>query len=359
MKPSRKYLALKIGTVLAVAVAGYFIWDTLIRTDSLPEGFASGNGRIEAVELDIASKYAGRVLEVYVDEGDFVSAGQLLATMDTAVQEAELREAQAQLQRALIGVETAGSLVTQREAAKDAAGAVIAQRQAELNAAEATLGRTQELVDRGTAAAQTLDTDRASYESARAALSGARAELAAAEAGIGYARSEVIGAEADVEAARATIARIEVTIDDSVLMAPRDGRVQYRVAQPGEVVAAGGIVLNMIDLGDVYMNFYLPTAVAGRLRMGAEARIVLDAAPQYVIPATISYVADVAQFTPRSVETANEREKLMFRVKAQIPVALLQAHMHDVKTGLPGMAYMRLDPQAEWPQELQASLPGD
>ncbi len=123
------------------------------------------------------------------------------------------------------------------------------------------------------------------------------------------------------------------------------------------MVAAGGRVLNLVDLADVYMTFFLPTAAAGRVALGAEVRIVLDAAPQYVIPASVSFVADVAQFTPKTVETAVEREKLMFRVRAQLPPELLMKHILRVKTGLPGVAYVRLDPAAPWPAHLQAKLP--
>ena len=108
-------------------------------------------------------------------------------------------------------------------------------------------------------------------------------------------------------------------INDMVLKAPRNGRIQYRVVEPGEVVSAGGRVLSLVDLTNVYMTFFLPASRVGKLTMGGEALIVLDAAPDIAIPATISYVADVAQFTPKSVETQSEREKLMFRVKAQIP----------------------------------------
>ncbi|MCY1241500.1 efflux transporter, RND family, MFP subunit [compost metagenome] len=140
------------------------------------------------------------------------------------------------------------------------------------------------------------------------------------------------------------------------MRSPKPGRVQYRVAQPGEVLSAGGRVLNLVDVSDVYMTFFLPTAQAGRVAIGADARIVLDAAPQYVIPATISFVADVAQFTPKSVETEEERQKLMFRVKAKIPQDLLQKYIQQVKTGLPGMAYVKLDPNAEWPKNLAETV---
>jgi len=165
------------------------------------------------------------------------------------------------------------------------------------------------------------------------------------------------GAEAAVEATRATIERIQADIDAAALRSPRDGRVQYRIAQPGEVLAPGGRVLNLVDLADVYMTFFLPTAAAGRVAFGTEVRLVLDAAPQYVIPAEVSLVSDVAQFTPRTVETAEERLRLMFRVRARVSPDLLRQYISQVKTGLPGMAYVRLDPGAEWPASLQIRLP--
>ncbi len=166
----------------------------------------------------------------------------------------------------------------------------------------------------------------------------------------------MIDAGAAVDAARAAIDAITADINDSTLTAPRDGRVQYRVAQPGEVLSAGGRVLNMVDLSNVHMAFFLPTEQAGRVAIGAEVRLVLDAAPQYVIPAKATYVADVAQFTPKTVETAEERQKLMFRVKAQIAPELLRKYIQQVKTGLPGVAYVRLDPKAEWPASLSGTL---
>jgi HlyD family secretion protein len=342
----------RIGIVAVAAGAAFLAWQYL-RPQGLPAGFASSNGRIEATEIDVAAKIAGRVAEILADEGDFVRAGQVLARMDTDVPEAQRREAEAQLARARISIETAKSLVTQREAEKAAALAEVAQREAELDAAQRHLARSEELAPQGAVPIQRLDDDRAEFQAARAAVSSAEAQAAAAEAAISSARSQVIDAQAAVEAAKATIQRIQADIDDSTLRSPRDGRVQYRVAEPGEVLDGGGVVLNMVDLGDVYMTFFLPTAEAGRVAVGAEVRLVLDAVPQYAIPARATFVADVAQFTPKTVETADERQKLTFRIKAQIAPDLLQKYIRDVKTGLPGMAYVRLDPEAEWPPELQ------
>ncbi|WP_460824800.1 HlyD family secretion protein, partial [Massilia solisilvae] len=188
------------------------------------------------------------------------------------------------------------------------------------------------------------------------ALAAARAQVRAAQAAVNATRTQVLSAQANEKAAAATIARIDAELADTVLIAPRAGRVQYRVAQPGEVLGAGGKVLNLVDLADVYMTFFLPETVAGRVGLGAEVRVVLDAVPQYAIPARVSYVASTAQFTPKTVETASERQKLMFRVKARIDRKLLEAHLQQVKTGLPGVAWVRLDPKAPWPAEVAAKV---
>lgn len=343
------------GAIIVLAAGAYYAWKSL-NGDGLPEGIARGNGRIEAVEIDISTKSPGRIREILVDEGDFVQANDILARMDTDQLESQLKQAEAQLRRAEIGIETARSLVTQREAEHTAAEATVAQREAQLDAAQRRLVRSQQLTQTSTISQQVLDDDRATAQGAEAAVGAARAQLAATEAAIGAAKAQVIDAEASVEAARAAIASIQADINDATLKAPKPGRVQYRVAQPGEVLSAGGRVLNLVDVSDVYMTFFLPTAQAGRVAIGAEARIVLDAAPQYVIPANISFVADVAQFTPKTVETEEERQKLMFRVKAKISQELLQKYIQQVKTGLPGMAYVKLDPNAEWPQHLAETV---
>src|SRR5699024_7657076 len=165
------------------------------------------------------------------------------------------------------------------------------------------------------------------------------------------------GSESQVQAIQATIDRIDADLDDATLKAPRAGRVQFRIAQPGEVLGAGGRVLNLVDVSDVYMTFFLPEAIAGRVAMGTEARIVLDAAPDLVIPAKVGFVSATAQFTPKTVETASEREKLMFRVRAHIDRDLLAQYLEQVKTGLPGVAWVKFDDDAQWPAELQVRLP--
>jgi len=349
----KKWLTIAAGALVIGGLA-VFAWQRFgARQD---EGLASGNGRIEATEIDVAAKTAGRVKEILVREGDFVKAGQVVALMDTDVLEAQLREAEAKLQQAQSDVATARSQMVQRESEKVAALAVVRQREAELGVAKKRLARSSTLAAEGATSQQEADDDRASVQSSSAAVAAARAQVVSAEAAIMTAREQVAGKESAIKAVQATIERIQADLKDSALKSPRDGRVQYRVAQPGEVVGSGGRVLSLVDLSDVYMTFFLPTAAVGRIALGTEVRLVLDAAPQYVIPAKVSFIADVAQFTPKTVETASEREKLMFRVRAQIPVELLRKYINQVKTGLPGMAYVKLDPHADWPPRLKEKL---
>jgi len=338
-----------------LAVVAVLVWLEM-RPRGLGEGFASGNGRIEATEIDVATKLAGRVVDISVDEGDFVQPGQVLARMDTDVLEAELRQAQAEVREAENAALAARSQVAMRESEKATAEAVVAQRQAELTAATKRYQRTAILVERNAMARQQLDDDLAAKQSSQAALAASRAQVLSAEAGIAAAKSRVVEAESAVEASTANVARIQANITDSQLKSDRVARVQYRVVEPGEVLGAGGKVLNLVDLTDVYMTFFLPEPQAGRVAIGADVHVVLDAMPQYVIPAKVSYVASVAQFTPKTVETKSEREKLMFRVKARIDPELLKEHLEQVKTGLPGMAYLKLDAAAEWPEQLQINV---
>ena len=344
------------GLAAAVVVGAILVWIAL-KPSGPGAGFASGNGRIEATEIDIATKLGGRVQSIAVNEGDFVEVGQPLAQMQVDVLDAQRDEARAQSRQAVNAVASAEAQVVARQSEKAAADAMVGQRASELDNAQRHLVRTESLTQQGALAIQDLDDDRARTHGAEAVLTGAQAQVAAAEAGITAAQAQAVGASSSVAATEATIARVEADIQDSLLKSPRAGRVQYRIAQPGEVLGAGGKVLNLVDLGDVYMTFFLPETVVGKVALGSEVHIVLDAALQYVIPAKVSYVASTAQFTPKTVETASERQKLMFRVKAQIDPALLEKHLKLVKTGLPGVAWLKLDAQAKWPANLEIKLP--
>lgn len=337
--------------VAVLAVGGWYAWQHLT-DDTANPAFISGNGRIEATEVDIATKMAGRVDDILVEEGAFVKAGQVLARMEVQTLQAQRRETVAQRLQAVNAVASAQAQVAMRQSDKTALIAQVRSAEAELTAARQRLERSEALVQRGATSAQTLDDDRARTRSAEAALAAARAQVTSADAAVAAAEAQVVSAQSQVEAFDATLERIQVEIDDSQLKAPRDGRVQFRVAQPGEVLGAGGRVMNMLDVADVYMTFFLPTDAAGRVALGSEVRIVLDAVPDFVIPAKVSFVASTAQFTPKTVETASERQKLMFRVRAQIDRELLLEHLEYVKTGLPGEAWVRLDPAQSWPTRL-------
>lgn len=339
-----------------VAAAALIGWNKL-KPQGLPSGIASGNGRIEATDVDVATRTSGRLKDVLVKEGDDVEAGQVLAHMDTATLEADLQRAQSQVNQARNAKATAAALLAQREQAVTTASAVVSQRQAELNLASKQLQRTQDLVSKGFLSPQKLDEAQALVMSAKAGVSAAQSQVAEAKTAVTATRSQLQEGDSAIATAQASLARVQADLDESVLKAPRPGRVQVLAAQAGEVLGAGGRVISLVDVGDVYMTFFLPETAAGRVAIGAEARLVLDAAPQYVIPAKVTFVASVAQFTPKTVETTAERQKLVFKVRAQIDRALLDRYRQQVKTGMPGMAYVRVQPDTPWPEKLNVALP--
>ncbi|MFD1438314.1 HlyD family efflux transporter periplasmic adaptor subunit [Acinetobacter sp. ANC 4282] len=340
-----------VGAIVITVLVAYLIWKNMDKSDT--DALVSGNGRIEATEINISSKLSGQLEEILVQEGDFIEPGQVLARIKVSALEAQLREVQAQQRQAQDGIATAEAQVAMRISEKAAAEAMVQQRETELVAAKNRLARTEILAKEGASSRQQLDDERADVKRVAAVLSAAKAQVDSAQSAIVAARSQVSGAHSQVDAIKATIERINFDLDDAQLKAPLKARVQFLVAQPGEMIAAGGRVLNLIDLSDVYMTFFLPETVAGRIAMGTEVRIVLDAAKNVVIPARVSFVADTAQFTPKTVETESERQKLMFRVKAKIDPALLQKHIQQVKTGLPGVAYIKIDDNAAWPAFLE------
>ena len=313
------------GLFLALtSTGGYFLYQQ--RPAGLPAGFASGNGRLEAVEVDIATKIAGRLAELGPREGDMVEAGVVVARLDADDLRAQLRAAEA--------------LVAQAQKAVEESQAGVRKSRTDVSLAGKTLKRSESLVDKGFISRSKLDTDQTGMEGAMA--------------GMDQAQSRVAEAEAALAAAVAKMDSLQATLNDTSLKAPISGRVLYRLAEPGEVLAAGGKALTLLDLSDMYMTIYLPTDKAGQVALGAEARIVLDALAEQAIPATVSFVAPKAQFTPREVETRSEREKLMFRIKLRADPAWLAAHRDLAKGGMPGVAYVRLDANAAWPATLSA-----
>lgn len=351
MSASIKKKITAVAIVAAIAGATWIGWDWFDQR-AVPDGLMVSNGRIEATEVDVAAKFSGRVAQILADEGDEVQAGQVLAHMHIDSLLAQMREAQAQLQRAEHAVKATQAQVSMRRSEQAAAEAVVVQRHTELNAAQRRLVRTEVLVKDGATTGQELDDDRARVANTGAALNAARAQANAARSAIEASDAEVTGATSTVAAAQATVERIQSELDDSTLKAPRSGRVQYRLAQPGEMLSDGGKVLNLIDLSDVYMSFFLPTEAAGQVAWAVKCASCWTPRRTCRYPPR-SPLSRAAQFTPKFVETANERQKLMFRVKARIDKALLSKYQDYVKSGLPGVAWIRTDPQAQWPEALQ------
>lgn len=272
------------------------------------------NGRLEAVEIQLASRLAGRLEEMAVEEGDAVAADEVVARLDSGPLQAEIARSEAAIGEAERGVELAHA---RREEAES-----------ECHFARTQLKRLQGLASQRHVSEEQLD---AAENRVRTSAAGCRA-----------AAARVGSAEASLAVAQAARERLRVDLDDLTLTAPISGRIQYRLAEEGEVIPAGGRVVTLISDRDVYLTVFVPSAWAGRLRLGAEQPIHLDAYPQRAIPARIRFVSPEAQFTPKSVETREERAKLMFRIKLQVEPEFLTANGDWLKPGMPGEARFTL-----------------
>jgi HlyD family secretion protein len=322
------WTVLLLAILAASGVAGWR-WYQLKQKNALPAGIVFGNGRIESVEVDVAAKYGGRIKEVLAREGDLVEQGQILVKMDTIELEAELAKDKAKLAESQ---EAAGEVKTQ-----------ITKDESEFKLATQEFDRSKALYARKVVAREEYDRYRTRLDTAKASLEGSKARLNTATESI--------------NAAAAVVKRTEVQIEDGILKSPVKGRVLYRLREPAEVVSLGGKVLTLINLGDIYMEIYLPAQEAAKVKIGADARIVLDARPEYAAQAKVSYVSPEAQFTPKQVETRSERDKLMFRVKLQVPSELILPYVERIKTGVRGLGYVRLDDSVAWPASLERHFP--
>jgi HlyD family secretion protein len=307
-----------LGVAIA-AVAGALVWRAR-RSPAPADGIIAANGRMEAREIDLAAKVPGRVEAVLVAEGDTVAAGQVVAQLDTQAIRAALREADAKLNRA--------------QASRRFASATLAQREAECSLATRNLKRSEQLFARRVVPEQQVDRDRTAVETARS--------------GCVAAEAQVRDAGAAIAAVRAERDRLRTQLDDATIRSPGAGMVLFRLAEPGEVLPVGGRVLTIVDPGDIYMTIFLPARDAARIQVGTEARLLLDGR-KGPVPAVVSFIASEAQFTPKSVETAEEREKLVFRVKVR---ARANAD-RSLRPGMPGVAYLRPAGAGDWPPRLQ------
>lgn len=318
------------GAVILVAAAvALAFWVNRDRGDDLPSWIAGANGRLEATRIDIATKYAGRLEALDAREGDVVAAGDVIGRMDSTEVRTQLAAAQAARARA--------------ESAVARAAAETEARGVRASLAQIELKHTQGL--RGDDLVSPVELSRR-----RLQAQGEAAAVSAAEAATGEARA----AQAE---AQAQIARVESVLADMTLRAPVAGRVEYRIVETGAVLPAGGRVLTLLDTSDVSMTVFLPSRVSGRLKLGQEARIVMDGMDDVVFPATVTFVAGEAQFTPKYVETRSERDKLMYRVKLRIPEDVARRHAPLLKAGMTGNGYVNVDHEGDWPRRLEARLP--
>ena len=313
--------------VLAVAaLIGYKYWKAA--QSELPPGIASGNGRIEAKLVDVSAREALRVKEVLANEGDLVEPGQIVVRMDTVTLDAELAEAYA----AVAAAEERIAVVS----------ANIRREKSRIDLAAIEVERSRNLVAERAGSQRELDVRTTALETTKAGLRAEEAQLQAAQQ--------------EVKVAQANGVTIQTRINDAVLTSPVRGRVLYRLTEPGEVLAPGGKALTLVNLEDVYMEIFLPAAAASALKIGSEGRITVDSQPGRAVAGRVTFVSPEAQFTPKEVETQSEREKLMFRVKIQIPQELVGNYIQSIKTGVRGVGYVKVTDSAAWPPWLETNL---
>lgn len=321
---SRFLLVFAFVALILLAFGFRYWWD--LRTSALPEGIHRANGRLELTRVDVAAKYPGRVNSLSFSEGDRVEAGQVLAVQEGAELRARLAQAQATLARAL-------SEQARARSGQQAQGQKVALAQLELEQAHKL---------------------RAQQEISPVELERRRLALQAESSAQAASGDEVKKAGHAADEARAQIELTEAMIDGLTLRAPITGRVENRIAEPGTVLPPGGRVATMLDPSNAYLTVFYPAAVASRLKIGDEARIVLEGFEGRALPATVEMVDSNAQFTPKYVETTSERQNLVFRIKLRIPAEVARELEGRLKGGVTGDGYVRTGGQS-WPAELQVT----
>ncbi len=274
------------------------------------DGRIHASGHVEATEVHLAAKVGGRLLEAPLEEGDPVRAGDLVARLETVDAEHRLAQARAQADAAdaQLRLLLAGTRAEDLRRAEDQ----LAQAQAELDAANRDLARLQGLADRGTATEKARDDAETRQEVAERAVAAARSQL---DKLISGPRSqEIEAARAQRSAAEAQVAAIQQQISDATVLAPRDGVVTERVAEPGEVLAPGAPIAVMVDLARPWLDVWVGEPSLATIRIGDTVEVRVDG-HDTALEGTVAFISDVAEFTPKNVQTPEERAKLVFRVK--------------------------------------------
>ena len=367
IKFSKKWIVIAVVLVIG-GILGYKYWKST--QSALPAGIVSGNGRIEAKLSDASAKEPLRVKEVLVEEGDLVRPGQVLVQLDTVTLEAELAKNEAavaaareEFAAAKAAIAAANSEIASANADIASANAAVEQNESEIQLAQIEADRQTRMLAENATSKAAYDVRQTALETTKATHKDVQAKVTAAEARAGAARARAETTQAQSDAAQRQIevalAQVEVTksrIKDATLVSPVTGRVLYRLVEPGEVLGSGGKALTLVDLSDVYMEVFLPSDQAARLKTGAPARITVDYEPNAAAAAFVTFVSPEAQFTPKQVETKSEREKLMFRVKIQIPPELVTHYIERIKTGVRGVGYVKVTPDATFPDWLEKGL---
>ena len=348
------------------AIAGAAAWWWFQgRPRPLPEGLIQANGRIEGDELLVSTKVAGRVVALKAREGDSVARGQVVALLDDATARARVTQAERAVEVAearLAAARTELAALRERvplqvasaRAALEHARADLVSVAAEKAQAGRDARRMRRLRQAGTVDAHTAEEAELKWKVAKAHLKTAEAAViqakkALAEAQVGdrsiQAKADAVTAlKAEVERARAALAEARSVLADFTLKAPGAGVVTTRYVDPGEVLAPGAPLFTLVDLDRLYLQVYVPERQIGRVRLGLPAHIHTDAFPDEPFPARVRYIASRAEFTPREVQTPDERVKLVYAVRLY-----LEANPgHRLTPGLPADAVIRWRPDAPW-----------
>ena len=345
-----------LAVLLAAAAGGGWWLYQQQESTALPDFVFHSNGRLELNRLDVASLYPGRVERVLVAEGDAVKANEVLVELSSAQSSGQLAAAQAATLRAAELVQRARAGVTQAQQAVARADAEIAAYRQQQKVAKLELDNAKQMRREDLVSASELAKRQADFERATASVKAAQAARAEAQAAVAQGQAAVAEAEAGVKQATAQADTAASVDADMAIRSPLTARVEYRLVEPGTVIGAGSRVISLLDPADVSMNVFLPNATVGGLRVGDEARLVLDGIDA-VFPAQVSFIASEAQFTPKAVETADEREKLVFRVKLKVPADVAQRYDRLLKGGMTGDGYVRRDSSQAWPLALEVRLP--
>ena len=350
---------------LLLALVTLAAWWIKFRSEQLPPGLIQANGRIEGDHYTVAGKMPGKIVAVLAAEGDAVTAGQILARMDDAQARARVAQAQAAtetLEARVAAAETALAMLKERVPLQiDQAKEATDRARAELSAATASYDQAERDAERFRRLLAQRAVDRQRVERTELTLQVAVANRAAAKAGLARAdkqlaearlgprqirtkAQELVALRGELKRARGALAEAESNLDDLLIRAPAQGVVTTRVADVGEVMVAGSPLFDIVDLDRLYLKVYIPERQIGKVRLGLAARIYTDAFPDRPFSATVRNIAARAEFTPKEVQTPDERVKLVYAVKLYLD----DNPKHRLTPGLPADAMIRWREDTPW-----------